>query len=190
METKETLERVEHVAKLAQSEERFARRAAFLVSVLAAALAIASLSGNAAVTEALLAQAKASDAWNEFQANSLKRHVNEDDASLLRLLARGGPTEGEALGRADELEKAVREKYRPNQDRLFDKATHLEAEREAAELHHRGFQLAEAAFQLAIVLGSVSIVARTPLLLVGSGVLGLVGLLLALNAVFALVRYP
>lgn len=47
----------------------------------------------------------------------------------------------------------------------------------------------EAAFQLAVVLASVSIVARTPALLVGSSALGAVGLLLALNAATALITY-
>ncbi len=184
METRETLERVEQGAHAAETREGYARRAALVISVLAAALAIASLAGNAAATEALLAQAKASDAWNEFQANSLKRHINEDDAALLRLLGRGTGIERDALARADDLEKAVREKYRPNQDKLREKATHLEEERELAELRHRSFQLSEAAFQLAIVLGSVSIVARAPALLIGSGALGAIGVLIALNAVF------
>ncbi len=189
METRETLERVEQAELLDRSRERYARRAALVVAVLAAALAIASLAGNAAATEALLSQAKASDAWNEFQANSLKRHVNEDDAALLRLLGHGTSAERDAIARADELEKAVREKYRPAQDQLMEKARHLEVERDAAEGRHRGFQLSEAAFQLAIVLASVSIVARAPALLMGSGALGVVGLLLGLNTITGLVRY-
>lgn len=188
METRETLERVERSADAARSQERHDRLAALAISVLAAALAIASLAGNAAASEALLAQGKASDAWNEFQANSLKRHLNEDDAALLRLLGAGTPVERQATARAEDLEKAVREKYRPAQDQLMEKATHLEGERDAAESRHHGFQLAEAAFQIAIVLGSVSIVARTPQLLAGSAALGVVGVLLALNAALALVR--
>lgn len=187
METRETLERVEQAERAAEAREGHARRAALLVSILAAALAIASLAGSAAATEALLSQAKASDAWNEFQANSLKRHVNEDDAALLRLVGRGSAAERDAAARADELEKAVREKYRPNQDKLMEKATHLEEERDLAELRHRGFQLSEAAFQLAIVLGSVSIVARAPMLLVGAGGLGVIGVLIAANAALRVV---
>ncbi len=168
---------MEHAAHAADAREGHTRRAAVVVSVLAAALAISSLAGNAAATEALLSQAKASDAWNEFQANSLKRHVNQDDAALLRLLGRATPAERDAQARADELEKAVRDKYRPNQDKLMEKATHLEEERELAELRHRSFQLAEAAFQVAIVLASVSIVARVPPLLVAAGGLGAIGTL-------------
>jgi hypothetical protein len=53
-----------------------------------------------------------------------------------------------------------------------------------AESRHRAFQLAEAAFQLGIVLSSISIVARSGWLLGVGGAFGVVGLLLAANAVW------
>lgn len=150
--------------------------------MLAALLAIASLAGSRASTEAILAQAKASDTYNEYQANSLKRHVNLDDAALLRIVANGTPNQASAEQQAATLEKAVAEKYQPNQDHLLPEAQALEHEREVAEARHRGFQSAEAAFQLGIVLSSISIVARARWLL-GAGIgLGIIGLLLAANA--------
>ena len=136
-----------------------------LVSVLAALLAISSLAGSRASTEAILAQAKASDAFNEYQANSLKRHINLDDAAQLRILAANTPAAAEANKQADSLEQAVKDKYQPSQDELLPKAQELEHERDLAEARHRGFQTAEAAFQLGIVLSSISIVARTRWLL-------------------------
>ena len=81
METRELLERVEHGEEAAQEGEAFGRRAAVLVSILAALLAISSLAGNRSATEAILSQEKASDTYNEYQANSLKRHVNLDDSA-------------------------------------------------------------------------------------------------------------
>lgn len=190
MEAREALEHVEQAQEVATHADYFGRNAALLVSVLAALLAIATIAGNRATTEALLAQQKASDAWNEFQANSLKRHVNEDTASALRVLAAGGPREAEAREQADALDAAVATKYRPAQDDLGHKAQDLEHERDVAERQHRGFQEAEAAFQLAIVLSSVSIVARTaPLLWAGAG-LGLMGLLLFLNTISLAVPLP
>jgi hypothetical protein len=183
----EALARVQEHAAIAERGERFGKRGAIVVAVLAATLALATLAGNAAATEAILSQEKASDAWNEFQANSLKRHVNEDDAALLRLLSVGTPREKEAVARADELERAVREKYRPNQDAQLERARGLEAERDRAEARHRGLQLSEAAFQLAIVLGSVSIMARSRAVLLGAVLLGAVGALIGVGAILALV---
>ena len=182
METREVLEHVEQAEEASERREDFGRRAAVIVSVLAALLAIASLAGSRASTEAILAQAKASDAYNEYQANSLKRHVNLDDAAQLRILATGTPEQAEAEKQAASLEQAVAEKYQPNQDELLPKAQDLEHERDAAEARHRGFQTSEAAFQLGIVLASISIVSRARWLLVTGAGLGAIGLLLGINA--------
>ena len=187
METRELLEHVEEAEEATSRREEFGRRAAILVSVLAALLAIASLAGTRASTEAILAQQKASDTYNEYQANSLKRHINLDDASTLRLLTAGGPNADQADTQAAALEDAVNTKYQPAQDALLPRAQELEHERDIAEARHRGFQSAEAAFQLAIVLASISIVARSRPLLGAGAVLGVLGLLLSLNSLVLLV---
>jgi hypothetical protein len=190
LETREVLEHVEQAEVAAERDEAAGRNAAVVVSVMAALLAIASLAGSRSSTEAILAQAKASDAWNEFQANSLKRHVNLDDAALVRILATGGPAAAEADKQAAALEQAVRDKYQPAQDELMPKAQDLEHERDLAEARHRGFQSSEAAFQLGIVLSSISIVARAKWLLFAGGGLGVVGLVLGANAFLLLIPPP
>jgi Domain of unknown function (DUF4337) len=187
METREVLEHVEHAEEAAERREDFGRHAAVVISVMAALLAIASLAGSRASTEAILAQAKASDTYNEYQANSLKRHVNLDDAAQLRILAAGTPDQATAEQQAAALEQAVAEKYQPAQDQLLPVARDLEHERDLAESRHRGFQTAEAAFQLGIVLSSIAIVARVRWLLVGGAALGIVGVLLGANAFVLLV---
>jgi hypothetical protein len=187
VETREVLEHVEVAEEAAEKREDFGRRAAIVISVLAALLAIASLAGSRASTEAILAQAKASDTWNEFQANSLKRHINTDDAAMLRILAKGTPAEPDASQQAASLEQAVKDKYQKNQDHLMPEAQALEHERDIAESRHRGFQTSEAAFQLGIVLSSISIVARSRWLLLVGGVVGIVGLLLGVNSFLLLI---
>ena len=187
METREVLEHVEQAEEAAEHRERYGRNAAVVVSVLAALLAIASLAGSRASTEAILAQAKASDTWNEYQDNSLKRHVNLDDAALIRILGAGTPAEAAANQQAASLEQAVTDKYQPAQDQLMPRALDLEHERDLAEARHRGFQTAEAAFQLGIVLSSISIVARARWLLIVGGVLGVIGLVLGINSFLLLV---
>jgi Domain of unknown function (DUF4337) len=187
VDTREVLEHVEQAEDSAERREAFGRRAAVVVGVLAALLAISSLAGSRASTEAILAQAKASDTWNEYQANSLKRHVNLDDAAQLRIISAGTPAEAAANKQADSLEQAVNEKYQPSQDELMPEAQALEHERDLAEARHRGFQSSEAAFQLAIVLTSISIVARARWLLLLGASLGVVGLVLGANALWLLV---
>jgi hypothetical protein len=187
VETREVLEHVEQAEEAAEHSEKYGRNAAVVVSILAALLAIASLAGSRASTEAILAQAKASDTWNEFQANSLKRHVNLDDAALIRILGMGTPAQAAAEKQAASLEQAVTDKYAPAQAELMPRALDLEHERDMAESRHRGFQSAEAAFQLGIVLSSISIVARARWLLVLGGMLGVIGLALGINAFLLLV---
>jgi hypothetical protein len=189
VETREVLEHVEQAEAAAEKREDFGRRAALVISVLAALLAVASLAGSRASTEAILSQARASDTYNEYQANSLKRHINLDDAAQLRILARATSGEAAANQQAANLEQAVNDKYQPAQDQLLPVAQDFEHERDLAEARHRGFQSAEAAFQLGIVLSSISIVARVRWLLVAGASLGAVGLLLGLNA-FALLVPP
>jgi Domain of unknown function (DUF4337) len=190
VETREFLEHVEVAEEATERREEFGRHAAVLVSVMAALLAIASLAGTRASTEAILSQEKASDTYNEYQANSLKRHVNLDDAAQLRILASGTAAADAASAQADSLEQAVNDKYQPAQDELLPEAQALEHERDLAEARHRGFQTAEAAFQLGIVLSSISIVARARWLLgVGVG-LGVLGLVLGLNAFVLLIPPP
>jgi hypothetical protein len=182
LETREVLEHVEEAEEAAVKSENFGRRAAVVVSVMAALLAVASLAGARASTEAILSQAKATDAYNEYQANSLKRHINLDDAAQLRILAAGSPAQADAEKQAAALVQAVNDKYQPAQDDLLPKAQDFERERDLAEARHRGFQTSEAAFQIGIVLSSISIVARARWLLgIGAG-LGMVGLLLGANA--------
>jgi hypothetical protein len=190
VEAHEAIERQHLTQEAAGAPERLGRHAAVLVSILAALLAIAIIAGNRAATEALLSQQKASDAWNEFQANSLKRHINEGDAALLRYLGAGGPHEAEAEERAAGLEADSATKYRPNQDRLQYQAQDLEHERDLAERRHRRFEVAEAGFQLAIVLSSISIVAQAVPLLWAGGLLGLTSLIFLLNGFFLWFRLP
>jgi uncharacterized protein DUF4337 len=154
---------------------------------MAALLAIANLAGSRASTEAILAQAKATDTYNEYQANSLKRHINLDDATQLRITTAGTPVEDAANQQAAALEKAVADKYQPAQDELLPVAQDLEHERDLAESRHRGFQSAEAALQIGIVLSSISIVARARWLLVIGAGLGVAGLLLGLNSFLLIV---
>jgi Domain of unknown function (DUF4337) len=187
VETREVLEHVEQAEEASERREDFGRRAAVVVSIMAALLAVANLAGSRASTEAILDQAKATDTYNEYQANSLKRHINLDDAAQLRILAEGTSAQANALSQAQSLEQAVNDKYQPSQDQLLPVAQDLERERDIAESRHRGFQSSEAAFQLGIVLASISIVARARWLLIIGAALGGIGLLLGLNAFLLLI---
>lgn len=180
MEAHEAMEQFERAEELSEARERFGRHAAVLVAVLAALLALASLESNNASKDTILEQAKATDAFNELEANSLKKHINDTQASVLAALA-AGPQRRAAATLAATLEKKVAEKYGPNESALLPRAQASERKSANAETRHKLFEYAVAAFQIAIVLTSVAIVARATALTFVAGLLGLAGIALMLG---------
>src|SRR6185312_2356623 len=77
-------EHAEHAEHAAHERNPFVSKVSTTVAVLAvmaaAAGSLETVEGGRAITqssEAVLAQDKATDAWNEYQADSLKRHMYE-----------------------------------------------------------------------------------------------------------------
>jgi len=80
----EAHEHAEHAEHAAHQQDPFISRVSITVAVLAVLAATAgsleTVEGSRAITEsssAVLAQDRATDAWNEYQADSLKRHLFE-----------------------------------------------------------------------------------------------------------------
>src|SRR5215469_15314047 len=78
----EAQEHTEHAEHAAHSRDPFIAKVSITVAILAvlaaAAGSLETVEGGRAITqssEAVLAQDKATDAWNEYQADSLKRHL-------------------------------------------------------------------------------------------------------------------
>ena len=80
----EAHEHAEHAEHAAHERDPFIAKVSITVAVLAvmaaAAGSLETVEGGRAITEsseAVLAQDKATDSWNEYQADSLKRHMYE-----------------------------------------------------------------------------------------------------------------
>jgi len=80
----EAHEHAEHAEHAAHARDPFISRVSITIAVLAvmaaAAGSLETVEGGRAITEtseAVLAQDKATDSWNEYQADSLKRHMYE-----------------------------------------------------------------------------------------------------------------
>lgn len=189
-EALEQHEKTEEAEKAAEEGHRFAREAAVLIAVLAALLAVATGIGNNATTETILKQAQAADAFNEMQANSFKKHINTNDAVILRALAVGSPHSTSLMKTAAALDRSVQTKYAKNEVMLLVKARDLEGERDKAEQRHHTMQYGEGALQLAIVLSSVSIVVGVIALLWLGGLVGVIGLILTIDGMFNLAKLP
>ncbi len=173
---------MEHVEKthglLERSEHAVLRHVPLVAAALAVLAGMSSLlsarTGEAMLatrTEAVLAQARATDAWNEYEADSLKAHVNEMGARI----ASGASVRAALVADAD--------KYRARQAPLRDAATASEATRDAdmersltAEERKQRFDIGVALFEIAIVLTSVAAMMRQPHIFVVSALLALTAL--------------
>ncbi|MDQ6713678.1 MAG: DUF4337 domain-containing protein, partial [Candidatus Dormibacteraeota bacterium] len=160
MEANEAVEQANKARDATEARERFVRGAAVLVGILAALLAIATLAANAASEEVIVNQERATDTWNEYQADSLKRRMDDQNATMLTILAAGGPQQAAAAAEASRLKSEATSHYAPKIAKLSETARDYERERDKATDRHRILQLAEAGFQIGIVLGSIAIVTR------------------------------
>jgi len=161
--------------------QSFTRLAAVLVGGLAAFLAIASLLGTRAGAEVILSQERATDTYNQYQADSLKQRIGSNDGDILAAL---GQPNAAAAARADAADKGSQKPA------LLLQAQDYEADRDSASRRERSYQVAEGAFQIGIVLVSIAILARLrPVAVIGAA-LGVVGLLLLVNGLGPGLHFP
>jgi hypothetical protein len=182
----------EHAVHDGEHEESgFRRLAAIYVGVVAMLLAISSLGGGHATKVMLSANIHASDTYAFAQAKYLRETAYELAADQLEAEIAAQPAMPDA---AKASMNALIEKYRANAARyasdpasgegrkeLLDKAKIWEGIRDHADRQDPNFEFAAALFQIAIVLGSVSIVAASRALLGLSGILAAAAVLLTLN---------
>ena len=187
--------------------DKFRNRAALLIAVVAAVLAIGGLGGGNATDEMISANIHASDTWAFFQAKNVRQTAYEIAADdLRRQLASGGMT-GRARAEAERVlagyeAKIARYDDEPDREhpndptagegkkQLMARAAAYEASREKAEAQDGNFDFAEVFLQLAIVLGSVAILALNKRVLYASAGAAVVGLILTLNGFFLLFPLP
>ncbi len=183
----------------------FRRLTAIYVGVTAMLLAIAALGGAEATKDMLNSNIHASDTYAFYQSKYIRQVHYQTAAEELELLAAGAPgLSPEHLKKVDALVKRYRdtaaryesepakEHGKPGEGKkeLMATAKDWEVKRDHAAAQLPNFEYAEAAFQIAIVLGSVAIVAASPALLGFSGTLAVIGVLLTLNGYLLVVELP
>src|ERR1700759_4087415 len=175
-------EHTEHAEHAAHERNPFVSRVSITVAVLAvmaaAAGSLETVEGGRAITEsseAVLAQDKATDSWNEYQADSLKRHIYE-----IALNGSGGKNDKytEEIGKDREGQGKAREKA---QDAEKDRDTRL---RESAKHEERHHWLTGAAtlIEIGIALSTVAIITSRRTFWLAAVGLGLVGVALGVIA--------
>src|SRR5947209_5922135 len=87
--------------------EAIAVRAAVVVAVLAAFLAIATFLSNEAVKAVITGETRAADTSARLETNNVKELLASNSSTLLRVLGAGNPQEAVAAAKAEGLEKRI-----------------------------------------------------------------------------------
>ena len=173
MEATEIAEKIhgEDEADSAAADATFRKFTGIYLGIVAMLLAITALGGSNATKTMLAANIQASDVYGYYQAKNIRQTVYQLSADQLQaeLLSQPGMPE-EARTKIDGMVQRFRERVdRYESDpatgegkkELLVKAKEFEAKRDHAAERDPNFDFAEALFQIAIVLGSVSIVAAS-----------------------------
>ncbi|HEX6511606.1 MAG TPA: DUF4337 domain-containing protein [Chloroflexota bacterium] len=182
LETHELREKFDQLQEEQEREgarNRFVQGIALATGIMAVVAAVAAQQSGTLSSEALLlsnrsvlAQAKASDTWNEYQADSVKSKVFDTSARVIT--ANGAEASSLAADSKREADK---------QPALMQEAQKLEAERDqlleesgAKNAIHETFARSVGALQIGIALGAISAITRRrgPFFL--GSVFGLVGI--------------
>jgi hypothetical protein len=185
----EQLEQAEHMEHAAGHNKQIA----LLIAVLALFLAFSETLGKSAQTEGISLNIKASDTWNFFQAKTIRQ-------TSLRTAAEGMAVQASAV--TDEATKAAMAKQidawqktvarydsdpkeKDGRKELSQLAHDYEHERDTALARYHHYEVASAAFQIAIVLASATIITGMIVLSWVAGALGLVGVVFMGIGLFA-----
>ncbi len=180
--------------------ERFRRRAAVCIGVLAMLLAISGVGGGNATKEMINSNVQASDTYAFYQAKTIRQTSTQLAADSLRTTLLTQPdlpddARAQIQARIDGYNATVaRYETDPStgegKQELLQSAQTYADRRDRAAQQDPNFDYAEALYQIAIVLGSVSIVATSRRLLLVALVLGGIATLLMLNGFLLLVVLP
>jgi hypothetical protein len=176
-----------------RAEDQFGRRVALVTAVYAVILAVASLGGNNAMKEMLLAQQLSSDQWAFYQAKVIREHQYRGQKLRLELeLEERGPAlRPEVRDKAQALLARFAEeekRYNAEKKDIEKQAKALEHERDVNRAKDPYFDYAEVLLQIAIVMSSISILSKSRPTFAFSVVLAVCGAILAVNGFTLLVR--
>jgi hypothetical protein len=168
----------------ASDSDPYARNVAILVSVLAAALAVTEIGGNAAQNAYLTQHVAVSNDWAFFQAKNVRALVLTSQADVLASLPNAQDPAIQA--RIKEAQASAARMHDDPQagdgmKQLSERAHGLEAERNESFHRYHKYEYAVGALQIAIVLASVSLVTRVRALTFGAAAIGAVAIAGALG---------
>ena len=198
-EVAEKIREEEHEHRL-EADSGFRRLTGIYLGIIAMLLAITSLGGSNATKTMTNSNIQASDTYGFYQAKYARQTSYRLAADILEAQLAANPAMPDTAKAKiqDDIKhwRTTSDRYEADpqggqgKQELLARAKNWEEKRDLAAERDPNFDYAEALFQIAIVLGSVSIVAVSRPLLGLSGVLAFAATLLMINGYSLLVHLP
>lgn len=152
----------------ARDRPRWLEFLALSTALFAVLAAVTSLKAGEAANEALyranlsvLSQAKASDTWSEFQADSLKKYLQTNQAATLELL-KATPQQVGAARQEARRRQSLQNALKAEAQKRDAETKRLLEESRTLLTRHQTFALGVTLFQVAIGLSAVAALLRLP----------------------------
>ena len=169
--------------EIPEANDPFEKRAAVTIAILAVALAVVGNKGDNAKTDAIIKTNEAANKWAYFQAKSIKGNIASAEHELLTLLAPSQNADAEVAKKVDQLRSEVEkrlqsapEEYKAEQVKIKKEAEEAQEDAKVGSKINDRCDQGSLALQIAIVIASVSILARSRAFWIGSIVLGVIGI--------------
>ncbi len=189
MSAHESMEHAEHAEHASGSNKKIA----LLIAVIALCLALSETLGKGAQTESISENVAAANLWAFFQAKSIRLTTVKTAAEQLQVQADAttdAAVKAALMKRVESWQKtAARYDDEPEtgegRKQLAARAKHAEHARDLSMAKYHHFEVASAAFQIAIVLASATIITGMIVLGWGAGLLMLAGIVFTAIGLFA-----
>jgi len=167
--------------EIPEASDPFEKRAAVTIAILAVVLAVVGNKGDNAKTDAIIKTNEASNQWGYFQAKGIKGSIASAEQELLTVLAPSQPAAADVAKITERL-KSDAERYKTEQVKIKKDAEEAQKDAERGSKINDRCDQGSLALQIAIVLASVSILARSHAFWIASIVLGLIGVVIGVLA--------
>jgi hypothetical protein len=184
MSAHESMEHAEHAEHASGSNKKIA----LLIAIIALCLALSETLGKGAQTESISKNVEASNLWAFFQAKSIRRTQIQTAAEQGKLTLAGTTDEATKAALSKQIDDwtktAARYRSEPETgegtEQLAKRAKDAEHQRDEATAKYHHYEIASAAFQIAIVLASATII--TGMIVLSWGAMGLMLIGIAMTA--------
>jgi hypothetical protein len=168
-------------------KEKWTQWVALTTTIIAVCAALSTLKGGSNSTKTQLLTTQETNKWSYFQSKSIKQHICEEQKMMLEIEKSKNPS-------PETLELIDKNIERTNQDiARYDKEKgEIKAEAEALNIsgvdfknHAGSFHIATMFLQICIMLSSVGVLIKRPVLWYVGIVLGVIGILYMINGFLA-----